>query len=55
MQQVRLLLEFFDPDSFQFLNSCLSDVITNSKSKECGPLQVETRYDDADVGQHLCY
>lgn len=40
LQQVRLLIELFSVDDFRFITSAFSDVITNSKSKECGPLQL---------------
>ncbi|TRY80748.1 hypothetical protein TCAL_09939 [Tigriopus californicus] len=40
LQQVRLLIELFSVDDFQFITSAFSEVITNSKSKECGPLQL---------------
>ena len=55
LQQVRLLVEVFTcedlvqpslhlsmptPQNLQFCTSALSDVVTNSKSKECGPLQL---------------
>ena len=33
-------MELFSPDKLTFKTSALSDVITNSKSKECGPLQL---------------
>ena len=35
-----LLVEYFSPEDFKFQTSALSEVITNSKSKECGPLQL---------------
>eukprot|EP00095_Tigriopus_kingsejongensis_P011831 maker-scaffold412_size179788-snap-gene-0.19 protein:Tk11831 transcript:maker-scaffold412_size179788-snap-gene-0.19-mRNA-1 annotation:"reverse transcriptase-like protein" len=41
LQQVRLLIELFSvEDGFPFITSASSDIITNSKSKECGPLQL---------------
>jgi len=41
LQLVRLLIETFSTDpSLSFLNSAVSNTITNSKSKECGPLQL---------------
>ncbi len=41
LQQVRLMVELFscDPEP-SFVKSCQSEIITNSKSKECGPLQL---------------
>lgn len=41
LQQVCLLVEYFsDAPNPVFETSALSEVITNSKSKECGPLQL---------------
>ncbi len=41
MQQVCLLVEIFD-ERLNFVTSSLSEVITNSKSKECGPLKARS-------------
>lgn len=39
LHQVRLFVELFD-ESGKFLTSCVSLIVRNSKSKECGPLQL---------------
>ena len=47
LQQVKILVEAFEDDSgasggggLNFIHSCLSEVVTNSKSKECGPFRL---------------
>ena len=47
LQQVKILIEVFEepnnPKSntgLSFIHSCLSEVVTNSKSKECGPFRL---------------
>ena len=39
LQRVRLMVEIFDAN-LEFQKSATSQIITNSKSKECGPLSL---------------
>ena len=40
LQQVRLMVELFESEQLSFHSSTRSQVVTNSKSKECGPMRI---------------